>query len=261
MPILFPTSLNWLKESYSMEIIKIINKNNQQLVNARELHNYLGSKQDFSTWIKARIEKYDLVENADFEVCKPPQNYGATQSLNPAIEYYLTLDCAKQLAMVENNEKGKLARLYFIESEKKYKESLSKFQLPSNYKEALLALIKKEEEKEALQIQLESQKDKVEFADQLLDTTNAIDFKTAAKAMNLNFGRNTLFGKCKELGILDRSNQPYQKYVDSGYFVVLESFFNHPKTGDKILTTKTLITAKGQQFLIKRLSQELATVQ
>jgi len=119
--------------------------------------------------------------------------------------------------------------------------------------------IEEYKEKEALQLQLESQKDKVEFAEQLLDTTNALDFKTAAKAMNLGYGRNTLFIKCRELGILDRSNQPYQKHIDSGYFIILESFFNHPKTGDKILTTKTLITAKGQQFLLKKLNCELVT--
>jgi anti-repressor protein len=221
----------------------------------------LESKQEFSHWIKARIEKFGLIENADFEVYRLTQNYQGSESSQNKVEYHLTLDCAKQLAMVENNEKGKLARLYFIEAERKYKESLNNFALPTNYKEALLALVRKEEEKEALQLQLESQKDKVEFAEQLLDTTNALDFKTAAKAMNLGYGRNTLFIKCKELGILDRSNQPYQKYVDAGYFVVVETSWVHPKTGDKQLSTKTLITAKGQQFLLKKLNQELGLME
>ena len=48
------------------EIIKIEERNGQQAVNARELHQFLESKQDFSTWIKSRIKKYDFVENQDF---------------------------------------------------------------------------------------------------------------------------------------------------------------------------------------------------
>ena len=50
------------------ELIKITEQNGQQAVNARDLHEFLGSKKDFSNWIKNRIEKYGLVENQDFEV-------------------------------------------------------------------------------------------------------------------------------------------------------------------------------------------------
>jgi len=106
-----------------LTIIKIENKNNQQLVGARELHNYLENKRQFTDWIKQRIDQYDFIENTDYIVTQICETF---QSLNPTTEYYLTLDCAKQLAMVENNEKGKSARLYFIEVERKYKESLVK---------------------------------------------------------------------------------------------------------------------------------------
>jgi anti-repressor protein len=50
------------------EIIKIEERNGQQAVSARELHQFLGSKRDFSNWIKSRIEHYQFVENQDFEV-------------------------------------------------------------------------------------------------------------------------------------------------------------------------------------------------
>ena len=87
-------------------------------VNARELHSFLDSKQDFSTWIKNRIAKYDFIENQDFvRFHKKMEANNATM-----IEYFVTLDMAKELSMVENNEQGRLARRYFIQCEKKLKE-------------------------------------------------------------------------------------------------------------------------------------------
>ena len=87
-------------------------------VNARELHSFLESKQDFSTWIKARIEKYGFVQGVDFI-----QFHNFVESDSKArIEYALTMDTAKELSMVENNEKGKEARKYFIQCEQKLKE-------------------------------------------------------------------------------------------------------------------------------------------
>jgi phage anti-repressor protein len=103
--------------------IQIVEQNGEQAVSARELHTFLGSKQEFSNWIKNRIEKYDLVENQDYEVfdkfIKNPSGG------RPLTEYALSIDCAKELSMVEGNEKGKQARRYFIEAEKALKYVLS----------------------------------------------------------------------------------------------------------------------------------------
>ena len=98
-----------------------INNEAVETVSARELHTFLESKQDFSTWVKNRIEKYDFVENQDYTLLhkKMEQVSGAKY----LIEYYITLDMAKELAMVENNEKGKQARQYFIECEKQLKSN------------------------------------------------------------------------------------------------------------------------------------------
>ena len=85
-------------------------------VSARELHARLQSKQDFSTWIKARIEKYGFVEGVDYLFHKFMENH--EKGGRPAIEYFITIDMAKELSMVENNEAGKIARRYFIECEK-----------------------------------------------------------------------------------------------------------------------------------------------
>ena len=103
-----------------------INGEFQQTVNARELHAFLGSKQDFSTWIKNRIEQYDLVENQDFVLA--PQFCGASlHGGHNRLDYYITLDMAKELAMVERTDKGKQARQYFIECEKQLKQAQSGF--------------------------------------------------------------------------------------------------------------------------------------
>jgi len=96
-------------------------------VNARELHAVLESKTDFSTWIKRRLEETDAVENADYIVV--PQKNGTqrpdgTQGVSISIEYILSTDIAKEIAMLERNEKGKQVRRYFIEVEKAYKKDM-----------------------------------------------------------------------------------------------------------------------------------------
>ena len=113
------------------ELIKITEQSGKQAVSARELHEFLRNKKQFSDWIKDRIKKYGLVENQDY----------ASYSLNsekgrPFIEYALTLDTAKELAMVEGNVIGKEARQYFITCEKKLKQ-VSQFQIPSTLSAAL----------------------------------------------------------------------------------------------------------------------------
>lgn len=102
-----------------MELIRIEENNGKKAVSARELHNFLGSKQQFADWIKSRIEKYDLVENEDYHVFRNSVNN--PQGGRPLTEYALSIDAAKKLSMVEGNERGKQARRYFIECEKRLK--------------------------------------------------------------------------------------------------------------------------------------------
>lgn len=114
------------------ELIKISeNERGDQAVSARELHQFLEVGRDFSNWIKDRISKYGFIEGEDFykayftkdgveiQLAKSGE-LGDLKSYR--IEYVITLDMAKQLSMVENNEKGNLARRYFIECEKQLKE-------------------------------------------------------------------------------------------------------------------------------------------
>lgn len=90
-------------------------------VDARDLHSFLVIKRDFSTWIKARIKQYGFVENEDF-VCSPILGSKGRGGHN-AIEYHITLDMAKELAMVERNDKGREARRYFIDCERRLKQT------------------------------------------------------------------------------------------------------------------------------------------
>ncbi|HBD7822317.1 TPA: antA/AntB antirepressor family protein [Escherichia coli] len=86
------------------------------LVNARDLHGFLEVGKDFSNWIRARLNEYGFVENLDYILFSP--NLAKTPGRRRK-EYHLTLDTAKELAMVERNEKGRQIRRYFIECEKK----------------------------------------------------------------------------------------------------------------------------------------------
>lgn len=88
----------------------------QPLVNARDLHAIMDVGKDFSTWIKDRIETYGFIEGVEFSPSE-----GKTSGLfggRPKIEYHLTLDMAKELALLEVNAKGQKVRRYFIEMEK-----------------------------------------------------------------------------------------------------------------------------------------------
>ncbi|MBF6649131.1 antA/AntB antirepressor family protein [Methylobacter sp. BlB1] len=93
-----------------------------QAVDARELHGFLDIGRDFSNWIKKRIADYGFIEGTDYSIqtahevlAKSGEN---PQSGRPSIEYVITLDMAKELAMVERNEMGRTIRRYFIDCER-----------------------------------------------------------------------------------------------------------------------------------------------
>lgn len=89
-------------------------------VDAEELHMRLGVGKDFSTWIKGRNDKYGFSEGSDFiEEKNFPQNGGKIGRGRPKGKYFITLDMAKHLSMVEKTAKGREARQYFIEQEKR----------------------------------------------------------------------------------------------------------------------------------------------
>jgi len=130
----------------------VLNNQQKETVNARDLHSFLESKQDFSTWIKNRLQGFE--ENIDFVSFHKivERETGATTK----IDYCITIETAKHLAMLEKNEKGKEVRKYFIAKEKEANEK--QITLPTTYKEALKSLLNEIEEKEKIQIELNESK-------------------------------------------------------------------------------------------------------
>jgi len=105
------------------------NAKGDKRINAREMHEFLESKRQFTNWIQDRIDKYGFTEGEDFfsfnKIVKRASNGGTTRT-----EYELTMDMAKEIAMVENNEKGRMVRRHFIEIEKRYREGRAAPVLP-----------------------------------------------------------------------------------------------------------------------------------
>ena len=102
----------------------VIDGINQLAVNARDLHKFLKVGRRFTTWIQGRIAEYGFAENLDF--ISFSQSGEKPKGGRPTVEYHLTLDMAKELSMVENNEEGRKVRRYFIRCEKDLYKSDSK---------------------------------------------------------------------------------------------------------------------------------------
>lgn len=105
-----------------------------QSVNARDLHAFLGVGRDFSNWVKDRIEQFEFQPGTDFEIFEDltsPNPASSNSRARRLTEYALSLDMAKELSMVERNARGKEARLYFIECERRLKTAT----LPSDIAE------------------------------------------------------------------------------------------------------------------------------
>lgn len=231
-------------------LIKVYEDDRQeQLVDARELHEKLESKRDFSNWITDRIEKYDFIENIDFTTILLKSTGG-----RPRIEYALTLDTAKEIAMVENNEQGRKIRRYFIEVEKKARNM---FEIPKTFPEALRKAAELAE-------QLEQQKPKVLFAESVETSKDSVLINELSKILKQNgydIGQNRLFEKLREDGYLIKQkgqnwNLPTQKSMELGLFEVKKTVVNKPN-GDVITRPTTKVTGKGQVYFVNKFLKEV----
>ena len=102
--------------------------------------------------------------------------------------------------------------------------------------------------------QIEEMKPKAEFFDTVADSKTAISMNEVAKVLNIKgYGRNNLFEFLRENNVLDRWNVPYQRYVDNGWFRVIEQHYQ--KNGEPIVTTKTLVYQKGVDGIRKMIEK------
>nr|DAY59006.1 MAG TPA: AntA/AntB antirepressor [Caudoviricetes sp.] len=184
------------------ELIPIQENNGQRAVNARDLHAFLQVGKDFSNWIKGRVDKYDFVEGKDFEVLYfdyrgnllniRHAKLGDSENQQVSkIEYALSISMAKELSMLENNERGKQARKYFIACEENKRE-LSR-------KELLLMALQAEEEKERLEIENRQKQQLLEQKTEQLDESKEwYSIKRWAKEHGMNW-RSINWRKMKAL--------------------------------------------------------------
>nr|WP_303048645.1 phage antirepressor KilAC domain-containing protein [Marinitoga sp. 1135] len=143
-------------------------------------------------------------------------------------------------------------RKYFIEVEKRYKK-IQTPKLPQNYLEALKELVRVEEERQALEAENRQMKPKAEAFDELISTDGKYTMSEVAKL--LNWGRNRLFKFLRMQGILRNNNEPYQEYVDRGYFKLRTYTIKH--TDFEEVKVQTLVTPKGLEWIRKILKREM----
>lgn len=138
------------------------------------------------------------------------------------------------------------------------------YNLPQTYPEALRALADQAEKAEKLliqnnELQLANQemKPKAEFFDAVAGSKKAMSMEEVAKILSYpGIGRNKLFEILRNQNILQSDNIPYQKYIDSGYFRVIEQKYN---VGDEVrINIKTLVFQKGVDFIRKTLDKVAA---
>ena len=243
------------------ELIKITEQDGRQAVSARELHQFLESKRDFSNWIKDRIEKYGFVENQDF--CSFNKIVERETGATTRIEYAVSLDMAKELCMIENNERGKQARRYFIACEKKARNP---FGVPSSFREALLLAAKQQEQLEAQQKQVEAQRKLIEanaprvLFSQAVETSNkSVLIGELAKILCQNgvpnMGERRLFQWLRDNDYLcskgERYNQPTQKAMEMKLFEIKKTVINKPN-GVSLVTSTTKATPKAQIYFVNK---------
>ena len=114
--------------------------------------------------------------------------------------------------------------------------------IPQNYAEALQLAADQAK-------QLLEQKPKVEFFDAVAESKDAIEIASVPKVLNVpGVGRNKLFEFLRNHKVLMRNNQPYQKYVDCGYFRIIEQKYERPN-GDTCINIKTLVYQKGVKYI------------
>lgn len=225
----------------------------QQTVNARELHEFLEVGKDFSTWLKDRIEKYDFIENVDY-VRFSPESGKTPYGGRPSVEYHISLSMAKELCMVERNEKGKQARQYFIECERVAKQKLAAQPALPSYSEALRQLADQIDHNKELQEKIEQDKPKVEYCDQIVADNGSMTITKAAKV--IGYPPRKFKDYIRQIGWLyANADTPMQHVITSGYMVLRYAHWTD-NDGNYVEKPYAHITAKGMFAIYKRMRKE-----
>lgn len=218
-------------------------------VDARELHQALGVGEHFSTWIKKRIEELSLVAGTDYDsFSESPKNpFGG----RPSIEYVVSLDAAKHLAMAERSEAGRRIRAYFIEAEKQFRSVVS--HPPAiNYRDPLVivgVIQSLQADVAQLTATVAEQAPKVEIYDRIVDCGDTFGFREACQQIRAATGdtENTVRAFMRERGWIQKlagGLAPAHVGVERGYVTTRERTWTDV-TGASHVRPELRITPKG----------------
>jgi anti-repressor protein len=215
----------------------------KQTVNARELHQFLESRQEFANWIKNRLE--DFSENVDFisidKIIK--RENGANKSK----DYLLTIETAKHISMMERNEKGKQIRQYFIDVEEKARNALK---IPTTMQEVLELALEQEKEKKRLLSELAKEKAVNRQLDQYMAIDRDMSFTECAKTLHLH--PKKFIEKLVTYKYISAKSPhlPMTKYITSGFFRVVTTTIDRisSDTGTSKSVQQVKITNEGFRY-------------
>lgn len=236
------------------ELIPLTNHNGIQAVMGRDLHAFLKIGKDYSTWFKDMTE-YGFVAGQDFS---PISGKTSPAGGRPRIDHIVKLDMAKEISMIQRTERGKQARQYFLECERKAQQKAVPA-LPQTYSEALRELAATVEAKEALEAQAAIDTPKALFADAVSTSHTTIlvgDLAKILKGNGVSIGANRLFKWLRTNGFLIARkgtdwNMPTQKAMELGLFKVKETAVTH-SDGHVSVNKTPKVTGKGQQYFVQR---------
>ncbi|AAK33859.1 phage antirepressor KilAC domain-containing protein [Streptococcus pyogenes] len=234
-----------------------LNENQEPVVSGRDLHKVLEIKTQYTKWLE-RMSEYGFVENEDFMAISQ-KRLTAQGNQTEYTDHVLKLDMAKEIAMLQRNEKSKEVRKYFIQVEKDFN---------SPEKIMARALLMADKKVHKLEAQIEADRPKVLFADAVSASHTSILVGELAKLLKqngVNIGATRLFTWLRKHGYLIKRNgrdwnMPTQKSVELGLIRVKETSITH--SDGHITVSKTpLVTGKGQQYFINKfLNQEYLPV-
>lgn len=168
------------------------------------------------------------------------------------IDYEISMDMAKQICMIQRTPEGKEIRQYLIDLEKAWNT-------PEQIMARALTIAQQTIERRNIVIKMleadtERMRPKEEFYDAVAGSKTAIEMAAVAKVLNFNgVGRNKLFEILRDERILQSDNIPYQKYIDNGWFRIIEQKYS--KDGETYINIKTLVYQKGVDGIRKILEK------
>ena len=241
-------------------LIPINDNNGKKAVSARDLYNFLGCTERFQSWFERQLQ-YGFTENVDYVGCKV-FNALANQELQ---DYAMTISMAKEVSMIQRNEKGKEARTYFIACEQKLQELASPSYMIDDPIKRAEKWIEEEKQRQKLAIdnqkkaeKIEQDKPKVIFADAVSTSQRSCLIAELAKILKQNgvdMGQNRLFNWLRKHGYLcsrgQYYNQPTQRAQELGLFEIKQTTINKPD-GSILVSTTTKVTGKGQIYFVNK---------